>query len=158
MHSKLKIREISSVLDAEDIRQIRNSGMRFMTHNNMFITSEQQVNWFVNTYRPARSKFDLIAFLGTARKSPVAYGMISKRPDKYWLSGVISDGYRGSGYGEQLFRHMIEFIFFFAERVWLDVFQNNEPAIHLYKKLGFLEMERTNGIIIMYLDKADYEV
>lgn len=58
---------------------------------------------------------------------------------------LIHQDYRGRGYGEQMFRHLLQHAKskgFKALR--LDSIRSYKPAIGLYKKLGFVEIERYN--------------
>lgn len=62
--------------------------------------------------------------------------------DRVWLGIGVSLGYRGHGLGEQLLS-MVLHIAKQNQRInWIDlkVLDTNLPAIHLYRKLGFVEV------------------
>ena len=57
---------------------------------------------------------------------------------------------KGKGYGQSSIQQVKKFAFkkLNAERLWLDVFDFNERAIHVYKKLGFkIEITKYGSII-----------
>ena len=54
---------------------------------------------------------------------------------------IVDDSKRGKGYGKQMLNLAIKYAFeiFGAEKITLGVFDNNSPAYHCYKSVGFIE-------------------
>ena len=52
---------------------------------------------------------------------------------------------KGLGIGQQAIQAMEKYCIdsFGCKRIWLDVFEENHRGIHIYKKLGYLEFERS---------------
>jgi len=54
---------------------------------------------------------------------------------------IVDDSKRGQGYGKQMLMLAVKYAFeiFGAEKLTLGVFENNTPAYHCYKAVGFEE-------------------
>jgi ribosomal protein S18 acetylase RimI-like enzyme len=70
-------------------------------------------------------------------------GLHAASPDAVWLGMSVARDWRGHGVGSALLAAAIEWA---RERgfraVRLEVFPHNEPALALYRKFGFVEVER----------------
>jgi ribosomal protein S18 acetylase RimI-like enzyme len=70
-------------------------------------------------------------------------GLHAASPDAVWLGMSVARDWRGRGVGSALLAAGIEWA---RERgfraVRLEVFPHNEPALALYRKFGFVEVER----------------
>jgi ribosomal protein S18 acetylase RimI-like enzyme len=71
---------------------------------------------------------------------PAGICKLAIRGDRGWIAGVgVAVPHRGKGLGEQLMRAAIEEARARGLReLWLEVLVQNEPAIRLYEKLGFV--------------------
>jgi ribosomal protein S18 acetylase RimI-like enzyme len=78
-------------------------------------------------------------------------------PDKYWIMGLyVKPEYRGRGIGENLIRITIsEMENKSLDKVYINVFENNIPALKLYKKMGFKPYN--NNKIADKIDNYYYE-
>ena len=74
----------------------------------------------------------------------VGYGIVSVAADEaHVLNVCVSPPHQGYGYGRQLMLGLVELARRRnAERLYLEVRPSNEPAIALYRTLGFCEVGR----------------
>ena len=143
------INEVTTMGEAQSIRRIRNSFADRMTHDTRPIRDDQQAYWFKEVYQPAHRNGEMTAYVGSIDGTPMAYGMVSRRDDKLWLTGGIREIYRGEGYGEDLFRHLADIALEQDPSVYLDVLDTNTSARNLYRKLGFNAIQSEGGITVM---------
>ncbi len=85
-------------------------------------------------------------FLLVDNEEPVAYGHLDKEEDTTWLGVAVIEAYLGIGLGAMMTKKLIVF----AQEnnipvIKLAVDNNNQSAISLYKKLGFLLQEKKEG-------------
>lgn len=147
---RLAIKPIKTANEAEQLRELRNTVRSFMTHDQDLITEKRQQTWYQETYKPQNADAKLFAFLGTLASEVVAYGIISCRDGEYNLSGGIREGHRGQGLGKEIFSFITDYTLEnLADTVYLDVFEDNSPALSLYLDLGFIETGRADGVIKM---------
>ena len=85
-------------------------------------------------------------FLLVDDQEPVAYGHLDKEGDTIWLGVAVIEAYLGIGLGAMMTKKLIEFG---KENhmpvIKLAVDNNNQSAISLYKKLGFVLQEKKEG-------------
>jgi ribosomal protein S18 acetylase RimI-like enzyme len=157
---ELKVRPLQTINEAWEIARIRNTGREYMTHNTELISRRMQYHWFENTYEPAHELGDLHAFIGTVALRGAAYGMVQRKAEQYWLTGVVDPEFRGRGFGRALFQFLEGYVFdeLNADKVMLDVREDNEAAKHLYDTLGYVEQERVDGLIVMSKERPDVQI
>lgn len=123
---------VCSLVDAELMRQIRNTVRDKMTNNQDYISQDQQIEWYENLSR------HVWPYLLWLNDTAIGYGLISVKEDP-WLTGGILPEYQGQGAGRYLFECLIET----AEKEFgkpkLSVWSNNHKAIKLYTSLGFVK-------------------
>jgi hypothetical protein len=124
---------------ALQLARLRNDCRLFMTRHQGILTSRDQAAW----WRQAGSATDIRAFLGMEHGSPRAFGLWRRdaqgRP--VVTGGVVSEA-RGRGLGYLMFRYLRDLE---PRPVWLEVLTTNEPARKLYAKLGWVEIEASDG-------------
>lgn len=149
--SDILLAEITSPDDALDMAHCRNEVREFMTHNTDVITPEQQLEWYRDTYRPAREERSMYGYVVRKDLNPIGYGLVSLRNQVMWVSGGITAAERGSGYGEALFDFLTQKIHqgLGQEEAYLDVRKDNAPAQRLYEKLGYVAVGEVDGLIAM---------
>lgn len=146
------LREMGSASEAFEMMDIRNEVRQFMTHNTAEILPAEQAEWYRETYLPAREKGELFGYLVRDEDDKaIGYGLISKRDGRWWVSGGLSEEARGQGAGYNLFNDMTWIIHedLRSEEAWLDVLRGNEPAVNLYRKLGYVAVTDTERLIVM---------
>lgn len=105
---------------------------------------ESEVEWFSNLYRGIMNG-NAIAMVAEEDGRVVGICDVHRvRPGtelshKGVLGIVIRKGYRGRGIGGELISRVLEEAQDKYEMILLGVFSNNEGAIRLYRKLGFVE-------------------
>lgn len=146
------LREMGSEIDAQIMREFRNECREFMTHNTAEIMEAEQVEWYRETYLPARQKGELFGYIVRREdEEAIGYGLISKRDGRWWVSGGLSEDARGEGAGYFLFEQMTDMIHedLRSEQAWLDVLNTNEGARRLYEKLGYVAVSSTERLTVM---------
>lgn len=147
---ELDIELIQNLDDALAVAQLRNSGREFMTHNTDSLSVEKQTAWYDGTYLPDVAEKKMFCFLGKVAGQPASYSLIREYNGRFWVTGVVSDQFRGQGYGKVLLAHLEDYIFTnLSDEVWLDVLATNKPAVGLYTKLGYKEVSKKDGKIVM---------
>ncbi|MFP4662210.1 MAG: GNAT family N-acetyltransferase [Halanaerobiales bacterium] len=89
-----------------------------------------------------RSTVNNFYFSITVDREIIACGL-GVQENKYFglFDIIVSEEYRGRGYGEELIKSMLSFARNNSARTaYLQVVKSNIPAINLYKKLGFTEL------------------
>lgn len=152
MSSRISLSEIKSPDDALEMAACRNQVRTFLTHNRDEILPHQQLMWYWDEYLPRRAARELIGYVvRNEDRDPLGYGLISEREGRYWVSGGLLADARGKGAGETLFAGMTDTIHdeLGEEAAWLDVARGNEPALNLYRKLGYRAVSDTAELIVM---------
>lgn len=145
---------IGNVLEAFEVRSIRNECKSFMTNNNNDIGIIKQFVWYFWTYLINERKHGTICYLFRTDKISCGYGLIRKSSGKYWITGGLKESFRGRGLGKILFENLIKSTP--SSSVWLEVKNSNDKAISLYKSFGFQKMHNfrsKKGISVMRLIK-----
>jgi RimJ/RimL family protein N-acetyltransferase len=90
-------------------------------------------------------------FIGTIKLQPIDFNA-----DLVWVGMMIGNPeFRGKGYGREALQAVLEFIFkvLGIGSVYLGVDFENAPAISLYKRIGFEQVESRRSGLIMKIDK-----
>lgn len=152
---KIDLTPINGFSDALKVRDIRNQGRTKMTNHTSFIGFIDQLKWYFLTYRKEHDNKKLFCYLMKVDERNVGFGLIIKREGLFWITGGISDNFRGKGYGKKLFTEIVKKVP--SSEVCLEVLEANIPAKKIYTKLGFRKTKeiKRNGknIIIMKLKK-----
>lgn len=147
----LILHEMESVHEAFTMAEIRNEVREFMTHNTAEILPAEQAEWYRETYLPARERGELFGYLVRDEEDVIGYGLISRRDGRWWVSGGLTEAARGKGAGFFLFNEMTQYIHedLRSEEAWLDVLRGNEPALNLYRKIGYVAVTDTERLLVM---------
>ncbi len=64
---------------------------------------------------------------------------------------IVNPDIRGKGYGKEMIRLGLKYAFelYGAEKVSIGVFENNLPAYHCYKSIGFSELDFTDKYSVL---------
>lgn len=117
------------------MNSIRNSDQtRFFLEDPRVFTLEETQAWF-ESKEPEW-------FIIEVEDQKVGYFRTSENTKKSICIGCdIDPGHRRKGYAKKAYNEFIKKLY--SEgfvNIWLDVFRDNEPAINLYKSLGFIEV------------------
>ena len=136
----------------EYIRKTRNNSKHYMTRFRGEINSEMQKSWYSNISKKINPYIFIVEEHGVVFY-PVGYGTINIEGDSAMVTGVISQSERGKGFGRKLFSALIEESKKMAQKVSLEVLENNTIGISLYESIGFIETNRDHDVITMELKK-----
>lgn len=147
---------VVTLSDAMKLRRIRNEARQFMTRDQKPISRFKQWRW-----HRTQSGNSMWAYL-LCTPEPVGYGLlrcdnkfVSPTGDadwsgRHWVSGAVLAERRGVGFGRRIFEFMTAVGLEHAEQcihrrqLWLEVWQSNTRARHLYESLGYREVGRTD--------------
>lgn len=142
-----------------DIQIIRN--IRNMDRNRLWfvyqeiISESEQIAWY-KKYENKTDDYMFVAYSDTdAIVGAVALYEMNKKT-KTCEFGRIMTTIKGVGNKIANAALKIAFEQMLLEKVVLEVFEQNILAIRLYKRMGFVELERENGIIKMCIDQKIY--
>jgi RimJ/RimL family protein N-acetyltransferase len=131
----LQFKKITSQ-DVIFVNSIRNQYAKDFLHDSRTFTNYQAFEWFSKTNPDFWIIFDQDKKIGYFRLSNY-----SKFNNNIYIGADISPEFKGLGYGKESYKKFIPFIFkkYNLNKISLEVLSNNEIAISLYKKLGFVQ-------------------
>jgi len=95
-------------------------------------------------------KNHLITVLFFNNEEVLGYGHLDNENNATWLGIIISEKFRGQGYGKKIMQELINF---HDGPIQLSVDKSNHNAVKLYTKLNFNIIEENDKIFIMKLTK-----
>lgn len=145
----LMIHPVMNDDDVQTLRDIRNECRLFMTRSTDYITEEQQRNWYDRLDRTKYKLFLIYEIYHGAVFVPVGFGIIREENDALLLTGGVTADSRGKGVGRFVFTSLLEIAKNESKKIRLEVLISNTVAHNLYCKLGFIETNRDDRIIMM---------
>lgn len=120
-----------------------------MTRNEFHVSVEEEMQWIENIEKNddlllvAEDEGKIIGLLNLTKKKHKRVSHIAE----FGIS--IQLEYCNKGLGSKMITYMLDWAIKETdiEKVMLEVFSNNERAIHLYKKFGFMEEGRKKNFI-----------
>lgn len=137
--NKVKLRALIED-DIERLRNWRNMPELFLYHFSPFpISQMEQKHWF-ETYTSGGRQ--TVFIIETEKELPIGYTLIKDLDHKNQCAEVglyLSPEFQEQGYGKDAFHTLMKFCFhqLNLHRLMLEVFEFNERAVQMYKKLGF---------------------
>ena len=155
---KITLRAIEK-RDVEVLRNWRNHPeMRKYLFSHMPVSEIQQAGWYERSASDTRNQ---ILMVDDPTGQTVGYVQLSRIDYKnrsVEIGGHLSPEAQGQGYGRDAFHTLMRFAFrqMNMHRVSLEVFDFNDRAIALYKKLGFHEEGRLRDAV--FQDGRYYDI
>lgn len=125
----------------------------------LFTNKQKQREWFMKTCMDSTKMYFIFSESGfiNSKIGYVRFTKIDYINKSICVGGDIHSKYRGKGYSKQMYRLIFDLVFnkMNMNKCYLWVLENNERAIHIYKKLGFKESGRSRKSIYKdgkYLD------
>lgn len=113
---------------------------------------DKEVNltpWSLDNYNSSfKNRSHKIYVLGAGKNEIIGAMVVEYKLDEVEILQVwIKAGYQNHGYGEMLLTKVIQQLKHLLpiEQIFLEVRQDNEPAIHLYEKVGFVKVGSRPG-------------
>lgn len=124
--------------DLEFFLRLRNSCIKFL-HNKKIFTMEECQQWF-----KIKTKYFIIELGGF----PIGYIRTSnEKENSIYIGADILSEYRRQGIATWALTEIMKILK--KEKYYLEVLETNPVAKYLYDKLGFKELSRNNGSILM---------
>lgn len=125
--------------DLEFFNEVRNSCAKKYLHDSRIFTLEETIKWFPNTpnvYYIIEYNNEKVGYFRTSN-----YSEINKN---IYVGSDLHEKYRGLGIAHKAYIMFIDYLFdvIGCHKVSLEVLSNNNRAIHLYRKIGFVEEGR----------------
>ena len=117
-------------MDAEDVRQIRNSCAAYMTGDNRELSPERQRAWW---HGPERHR-NAIWLYSTPRGEAVGYGLIRMVEGRWYATLGLLPAWRGRGYGVDIYRHLVAAC---PGDLHVDVLLTNSRSARAAERAGF---------------------
>jgi RimJ/RimL family protein N-acetyltransferase len=126
----LQFREATTdPVDAEIVRQIRNSGRQWMTRDTAEITAEAQRAWWAK-----RDPRVCPIWIASIAATDIGYGLLRREGDRLWASLAVLPQFRGQGYGTMIYRWLALAT---LEPVWAEILADNTPSIRACLRAGY---------------------
>lgn len=129
--------------DMYDILDIRNSAREFFTHNNNYITTAEQYDWWKTKEENGYSIWIVLYSdndPGDCNMYIAGFAMLRTIPDtgRVYATLALYEKYRGNGYGTAIYKFLV------SQNVetWIDVRNDNIASIQAAYNAGF-EMHYT---------------
>ena len=133
--------EASTADDCESLRIIRNDCAEYMTRLTTPIDILQQAMWWTTMDRTT-----MLPMLLRNDGVYIGFGLIRIEDGRRLISGGLVPYWRDKGFGTRLFGSMAMMC---GPECWLEVLESNHRAQAVYRKIGFVEVERNSPIITM---------
>lgn len=144
----LTVKPVGTLEQAQELRHLRNECRGWMTRDTGLVSGPAQREFFSAQIAPGAVR----AWLAYAGHAPVAYGLLRASEGCWWLSVGVTATCRGHGVGTALVRLVTTAGLDSGERVKLEVWADNERAIRVYEKAGFVlesEAERDGRCLLV---------
>lgn len=141
--------KIESLSDAQVMRQIRNDCREYMTKSTVYISEENQKNWFNNLDQDKIKMFLMWNVHHGVIFEIMGFGYCRNVDDETYLTGGILENYRNKGYGKKLFSHLLEEAKSFNTKITLEVLNSNARAEKVYRSIGFVPVYKDDRIMKM---------
>jgi len=144
------------------LKQLRNDPSTYSYLGTFaFLNEASQRNWFERINRDSSCQyfvFEVSDDSTTQRAGMVRMTSIDNVNRSVNIGGDIVPEMRGKGYAKNMYNLVFElgFMFMNMNRLWLMVMDNNDVAISLYKKLGFVEEGKQRQAIFRNGQYYDY--
>lgn len=143
-HNNYRIRLIEEE-DLDFIAKIRLSEhVQDNVGNVIFVNKLLQKEWLSKVSKSASEKFMILEFSDNGQYQKIGMirlTLIDLVHRSMCVGGDIVEEYSGRGHGKAMYELIFKLGFdvWGLNRLWLSVLENNERAIRLYKKMGFVD-------------------
>ena len=130
----------------EALRRIRNECRMDMTHSQEEISEEQQAAWFQNLDRENNWAW-VFTLKGENPSEYVGYAYLKRREGKMYPAYGLAQSFRGKGLAKHVVQYALDACQQDADG---DFWETNEAIAHVDFTLGWREVERKDGLVIVH--------
>lgn len=134
------IRQVTTIEQAQIVREIRNSVREHMTRHTEEITEYQQEQWFATQSGLLYLYFDNTTVIG--------YSYLRDIDDRSWGTLAVVPDQQGKGYGMQIYKHLISL----TNRLWIEIYSDNISSMRAAINAGF-NIEHVGDKVIVFSAK-----
>lgn len=136
----MEIKLVSTLEEAQIVREIRNSVSEYMTRDTSYITKEQQQKWWENI-----SKVEYHLYLCLENAIPLGYGMLRYEDSKWLGTLAILPEHQNKGYGTDIYKFLASRIY----PLWVEIYSDNIASLRAAVRAGF-NIEHIGDKIIVF--------
>ena len=125
---------VESLEQAQELRHLRNECRAWMTRDQRLISGPRQQGFYGSQIVSGTARAWLLRHDGDA----VAFGLLRASGGCWWLTCGVAGGYRERGLGSAVVRLVTSAGLETGLPVKLEVWADNERAVHVYEKAGFV--------------------
>lgn len=130
---------VETLAQAQELRRLRNKCRLSMTRDTRRVGRDAQREFFGSQIAPGAVR----AFLLRRDAEPVAYSLLRAAEGCWWLSCGVAGAHRSKGYGTVVVRLATTAGLDTGLPVRLEVWADNERAVHVYEKAGYVVASET---------------
>ena len=130
---KLTVERVETLEQAQELRHLRNECRAWMTRDQRIVSGPAQKGFYGSQIVSGASKAWLLRHDGDA----VAFGLLRASEGCWWLTCGVAGLYRDRGLGLAVVRLATTAGLDTGLPVKLEVWADNERAVHVYEKAGY---------------------
>jgi GNAT superfamily N-acetyltransferase len=136
---------ITTIDQAQAMREIRNLCREGYVRFNEIISMEQQQEWWMKNRDTAHG------FLFLSEDKVFGFGVLVLYPDgKYWATDGVRPEFRGMGYGREILSYLARI----KPEVWSDCRKDNIPAVRQHHPIVWTRYGEDENTITFYSGKV----
>jgi L-amino acid N-acyltransferase YncA len=135
---------VTGLVQALEVRKIRNECRKFMTRFQGEIGVFQQIRWYFSWYRQQlrQSSYRLYLFRNAAGEA-IAYGALQQRKGaegrpELWVTEGVKTAWRGRGVGASLLESLCVIAGQEGQDLVAEIWATNLASLRLHEKAGFV--------------------
>ena len=137
---------ITSIEQAQLMREIRNTCREGFSRDNNLISEKQQIGWW------EKNSDKIMAFLFYKKGMVIGYGaLITGEDGRYYNSNAVLPRYRGRGYGRAILSCLAEYI---DQDIYGQALKSNIPAIKQHSSDLWERYDEDNAVVRFRTRKA----
>lgn len=141
------VQQVTTVEDAQIVREIRNSVRQYMTRDTREITETAQAEWF---NRQTGLLYLYYAELLDGTTTPIGFGYLRDIEDVSWGTLALFPVWQNMGYGTQIYRHLISL----TNRLYIEIMADNISSMRAAINAGF-NIEYVGDRVIVFSAKRN---
>lgn len=136
------VQQVTTVEDAQIVREIRNEVRQYMTRDIREITETEQAEWF--------NRQTGLLYLYYDNGIPVGFGYLRDIDDNSWGTLAVVPEYQNRGYGTLIYKHLISL----TSKLYIEIMADNVSSMRAAINAGF-NIEYVGDKVIIFSAKRN---